>query len=143
MADFPRPVVGGALGSCPDTRLASRSRQQSAPPWLPTTRILLLPATSSRQSRTDLPAAQSLARIVHGAALWSPPQANCLPTALILCRLLGRRGLEAELRLGVGKPEGEFAAHAWVEHAGVALGEPENAARTFAALGGASLSNGM
>jgi hypothetical protein len=106
------------------------------------TRILLLPATSSRQSRTDLPAALSLARIVHGAAIWSPLRANCLPTALILCRLLGRRGLEAELRLGVGKPEGEFAAHAWVEHAGVALDEPENTARTFAALGGAPLSNG-
>ena len=106
------------------------------------TRILLLPATSSRQTRTDLPAAQSLARIVHGAAPWSPLAVNCLPRAVVLCRLLGRRGLDAELRLGVGKPEGEFAAHAWVEHAGVTLGEPESTARTFAALGGASLSNG-
>jgi len=98
------------------------------------TQALLIPAESSARPRTDLPAAQALARIVHGAAPWSPLPANCLPRALILCRLLRRQGLQAELRLGVGKPEGEFAAHAWVEHAGRALAEPESNGRRFAPL---------
>lgn len=100
---------------------------------------LMIPAGSSTRLRTDLPAAQVLARIVHGAAPWSALPANCLPRALVLCRLLRRQGLQAELRLGVGKPEGEFAAHAWVEHDGHALAEPESSTRTFAQFGGRSL----
>ena len=98
------------------------------------TQALLLPASDSANARTDLPEAQSLARIVHAAAPWSALPANCLPRALVLCRLLRRRGLQAELRLGVGKPEGEFAAHAWVEHAGTALAEPEGNDQRFAPL---------
>jgi hypothetical protein len=105
------------------------------------TAALLVPAASSARPRTDLAAAQTLARIVHGAAPWSALPANCLPRALVLCRLLRRQGLQAELRLGVGKPDGQFAAHAWVEHDGHALAEPENSARAFAPLGGTSLTN--
>ena len=99
------------------------------------TQALLLPDSGSAPSRTDQALADSFARIVHGAAPWSPLPANCLPRALVLCRLLRRRGLQAELRLGVGKPEGEFAAHAWVEHAGRALAEPEGNGQRFAPLG--------
>lgn len=104
------------------------------------TQALLLPASDSARARTDLPVAEALARIVHGAAPWSPLPANCLPRALVLCRLLRRQGLQAELRLGVGKPEGEFAAHAWVEHAGRALAEPEDNGQRFAPLVEPSLS---
>jgi hypothetical protein len=89
-----------------------------------------------------MPAAQALARIVHGAAPWSALPANCLPRALILCRLLRRQGLQAELRLGVGKPEGEFAAHAWVEHDGVVLAEAEPPARRFTSFDPSSLERG-
>jgi hypothetical protein len=103
------------------------------------TQALLLRAYDPAPTGTDLFAARSLARIVHGAAPWSPLPANCLPRALVLCRLLKRRGLQAELRLGVGKPEGQFAAHAWVEHAGRALAEPESNGQLFAALGEPSL----
>ena len=105
------------------------------------TQALLIPAESSARPRTDLPAAQALARIVHGAAPWSALPANCLPRALILCRLLRRQGLQAELRLGVGKPEGEFAAHAWVEHDGIALSESASAIGTFTPLDRTPLTN--
>ena len=101
------------------------------------TQALLLPALGP--SHTDQPLADTFAHIVHGAAPWSPLPANCLPRALVLCRLLRRRGLQAELRLGVGKPEGEFAAHAWVEHAGRALAEPEGNGQRYAPLGEAPL----
>jgi hypothetical protein len=105
------------------------------------TQALLLPASGSASARTDPPMAESFARIVHGAAPWSLLPANCLPRALVLCRLLRRRGLQAELRLGVGKPEGHFAAHAWVEHAGSALAEPEGNSERFSPLGGTSLTD--
>ncbi len=95
------------------------------------TQAWLVPGPTSRHLQADLPSALSFARIVNGAAPWSPLPANCLPRALVLCRLLCRRGLQAELRLGVGKPGGEFAAHAWVEHAGVALAEPGRSTLTF------------
>lgn len=104
------------------------------------TQALLVPDAAVSRPRTDLPAAQALARIVQGASPWSPLSANCLPRALVLCRLLRQQGLQADLRLGVGKPEGEFAAHSWVEHDGVPLAEPESPDRTFTRLDVTSLS---
>jgi hypothetical protein len=102
------------------------------------TRALLLPGSSAPEARRDLPRAQTAARIVHGAAPWSPLRANCLPRALVLGHLLRRQGLEAELCLGAAKPGGAFAAHAWVEHDGVALAEADDTTIRFAALGGPS-----
>lgn len=99
---------------------------------------LLLPDRLPDGAGTDRSAAQALAHIVHGAAPWSPLPAKCLPRALVLCRLLRRQGLQAELRLGVGKPAGVFAAHAWVEHSGIALAEPNPSPQTFAPLRGGS-----
>jgi hypothetical protein len=90
----------------------------------------------------NLPQAQAIARIVHGAAQWSPFRADCLPRALVLCRLLARRGLRAEFRLGAGKPEGEFAAHAWVEHEKIVLAEAESPTARFAAFDKPSLRRG-
>jgi hypothetical protein len=101
------------------------------------TAAFLLPAPAAGEARQDLPAAQAVARVVHGAARWSPLDVDCLPRALVLCHSLARQGLEAELRLGVAKTDGVFAAHAWVEHGGVALAEPEPAGQRFAALAGA------
>jgi hypothetical protein len=102
------------------------------------TAAFLLPAPVSGQARQDLPAAQAVARVVQGAARWSPLAVDCLPRALVLCRSLARQGLGAQLHLGVTKSDGGFAAHAWVEHAGVALAEPEPPRQRFAAFPGAS-----
>jgi len=92
--------------------------------------------------RDDLTEAQAVARIVRGAALWSPLHASCLTRSLVLCRLLHRQGLAAELRIGVNKPGGRFEAHAWVEHEGVPLNESQDMERRFAAFDGAVLSGG-
>jgi len=59
---------------------------------------------------------------------------RCLPRALCLCWLLGRRGFAAELRIGVAREGGELLAHAWVERDGRPVGE-EGVAERFAALG--------
>jgi Transglutaminase-like superfamily len=44
-----------------------------------------------------------------------PFEATCLKHSLIFCLASRRRGFSAELRIGVQKHEGVFAAHAWVE----------------------------
>lgn len=49
-----------------------------------------------------------------------PVDARCLVTSLVLTRMLARRGIESTLVLGVRNTP-SFAAHAWIEHDGVAL----------------------
>ena len=49
------------------------------------------------------------------------PAATCLKKSLILFRLLRRRGIPAELRLGVRTVDGTFSAHAWIECEGRTL----------------------
>ena len=59
---------------------------------------------------------------------------RCLPKALCLRRLLGRHGIEAELRIGVSTRDGALAAHAWVECQGVPVGETRDVEDRFAPL---------
>jgi hypothetical protein len=49
-----------------------------------------------------------------------PLDSRCLVKALVLTRMLARRGIGCSLVLGV-RAEPAFAAHAWVEVGGVAL----------------------
>jgi len=98
------------------------------------TKSLLLSHRLAGHADTNLPKAKAIARVVHGAAPWSPITTSCLPRALVLSRLLAQRGLQGELRLGAGKHDGAFAAHAWVEHDGVALAEPESTGQQFTAF---------
>ena len=54
-----------------------------------------------------------------------PLEPTCLKHSLIFCRIRRRRGLAAELRIGVQKDEGIFMAHAWLEdEAGQPLTDP-------------------
>lgn len=49
-----------------------------------------------------------------------PVDSRCLVTALVLTRMLARRGIDSSFVLGV-RSRPKFAAHAWVERGGVAL----------------------
>jgi Transglutaminase-like superfamily len=49
-----------------------------------------------------------------------PVDSRCLVTALVLTRMLARRGIDSSFVLGV-RSQPQFAAHAWVERNGVAL----------------------
>ncbi len=52
----------------------------------------------------------------------------CLDQAIALRAFLHARGLPAELKIGTRRSADQgFAAHAWVEFAGIALGEPADA----------------
>jgi len=48
---------------------------------------------------------------------------NCLERSLVLCWLLERRGIDAQLRIGARKQTGRFEAHAWVEVDGTVLND--------------------
>jgi hypothetical protein len=47
-----------------------------------------------------------------------PSDSRCLIRALVLLRMLARRGIAADLVIGV-KPGPPFEAHAWLEHDGL------------------------
>lgn len=67
--------------------------------------------------------ASRIARMVRMASRRVPFPATCLVRSMTTWWLLRHQRLPAELRIGVRKQQGRFEAHAWVEHAGVALDE--------------------
>lgn len=76
-----------------------------------------------------------LAELVEAAGRHHYRRMTCLTRSLALQALLRRQGVEADLRIGVRREDGRLQAHAWVEHAGVPLGEREGVDRTFLPLG--------
>lgn len=79
--------------------------------------------------------AEHVARAVeHAGRKYSIYPADCLVRSLVVMRLLRRRGLAAELRIGVRTLIGRFEAHAWVEHCGTPLGADADEARVFHAF---------
>ena len=65
-----------------------------------------------------------IAWLVEKAGQYCPLGTSCLKEALVLSRLLARRGVPTQLRIGVGRQAEAFAAHAWLEQDGrVILGD--------------------
>ncbi|HSK19983.1 MAG TPA: lasso peptide biosynthesis B2 protein [Longimicrobiales bacterium] len=88
---------------------------------------------SAAESRPDELIEATAHRVALAAAFY-PRRALCLEQSLTLLVLLRRRGVAAELRLGV-QPR-PFYAHAWVEAGGRPVSESENLPLTFAAFPG-------
>ncbi len=91
----------------------------------------------SQGRREDCELAMSVARAVGRAAAHHLAPMTCLPRALALQRMLAHRGILSALRIGVRKDLGGgsgIAAHAWIEVAGRALGEPEAIEERFRPL---------
>jgi Transglutaminase-like superfamily len=59
---------------------------------------------------------------------------HCLRRSLVLQRLLAERGIITDLRFGVQRDAGTTHAHAWLEHAGQAIGEPHDVTSRFVPL---------
>jgi Transglutaminase-like superfamily len=78
-------------------------------------------AEVSERDRFD--AALEIARVEQSVAQHLFFRPNCLEQSVTLLWLLQRRGIGAELRIGVRKQAGRFEAHAWVERNGVVLSE--------------------
>lgn len=81
---------------------------------------------------TSQAAAKRLAQLVNIAARHGPYSATCLRQSLALWWLLRRRGLTAELRIGVGKADARLRAHAWVELAGRVINDHGSISNDYA-----------
>ena len=100
----------------------------------PRTRIV----SSSNRSATTAGADWSRERIERaawivglGGRVTSIP---CLARSLALARLLGRRGVVTDVRIGVRTDEGELEAHAWVEWRGSSITDSVRVLQPFAPL---------
>lgn len=73
-----------------------------------------LPEHNAQQDKLTTAQIQHLAGLVDLSFQTMP--ATCLERALVLQRLLRRRGVAAALQIGVRKQDGVLEAHAWLEH---------------------------
>jgi hypothetical protein len=85
-------------------------------------------------SEPEEPAVGRLVWATEAAARHHLYPMRCLPKALCLRWLLGRHGIESELRIGVSRQDGGLAAHAWVERQGRPVGEPARVEDRFSPL---------
>jgi len=124
-------------------RLEQVRRLSPREAWLLLQAAIMLPLAgltpTSLASSNDDPdvrtRALGTARLVGGAASVSPLPTTCLSRSLTLWWILRRQGIASELRIGVSKDDGEFAAHAWVELDGIPINNtPETLAPTGLAL---------
>jgi hypothetical protein len=74
------------------------------------------------------------ARMVRAAAHRSFGSPACLEQSLALWWLLERQGIESIVRIGTRKSDEKFEAHAWVECDGVALNDPAEVHKHYAAF---------
>lgn len=104
---------------------------------------LVAPATADLPAR-EL-ATEPWQRAVVMRAVWAvdrivafgPLRARCLARALTLQQLLARRGIAGvTMRVGVRPTGGRLDAHAWVEWAGLAIGERTEHVHAFAVMTG-------
>ena len=85
-------------------------------------RTRVAPFRNSQFSETDT--LNGARRIAHLAAVTSSNlffRASCLEQSLVLCHMLRRRGMNADLRIGARKEANRFEAHAWVELDGTVI----------------------
>ena len=101
---------------------------------LPFDRLERLLAPGRREKKDE----EAVARLIWARAAAARHHLypmRCLPRALCLRWLLGRHGIETDLRIGVARREAMLDAHAWVERQGRPLGEGPGVADRFAPLG--------
>ena len=78
------------------------------------------------ETRSDYLLARRLGRAVARTLSVLPTDNRCLARSLVLDTLLARRSLQSVVVLAT-RAEPDFAAHAWVEHDGVAVLPPGSA----------------
>jgi Transglutaminase-like superfamily len=77
---------------------------------------------------------------VDRALRWLPGDSACLVRASALRQLVVNRGLPlATVRIGVRRQASGFEAHAWVEHDGTPIAEPDRLRGAFNSLSGVTL----
>jgi len=97
----------------------------------------IVPQTSQQDSIHvvgDLKRTELTSRMVNAAIGHVWRASTCLEKSLALWWLLGRQGIACEVRIGARKQGGKFEAHAWLERDGVAINEPQQEHRHYAAF---------
>ena len=100
---------------------------------LPVPRVEALLRRLGGRSRKEADTCR-LARLVGAASRHHLWPMTCLPRSIALQALLRRHGIEADLRIGVRREDGELRAHAWVEQSGSPVGEPADVELRFQPL---------
>lgn len=101
--------------------------------------VRLMPAASDvpGQPSPVLPdSARAIIRMEAATARHLFFRVNCLEESLVLWWMLRRHGIAADLRIGANKQAGRFEAHAWVEHCGAVLNDPDGEHRKFVPFDG-------
>jgi hypothetical protein len=80
----------------------------------------------------DIAEIEALGALVNIAAKRGPAPASCLTRSLLLAWFLRRRGIAAELKIGVRVAAGVLHAHAWVECEGRPVNDKPDIADDFA-----------
>jgi hypothetical protein len=114
-------VLAGALGLLPAVsvglRLVGLRRMIAL--------VEALAAASRRRGGDDPRGVARTAWLVEVAARCCLPRPTCLVKALVVFSVLKRRGLPAELVIGVTKARGPLEGHAWVQLGeGAVIGDP-------------------
>ena len=92
------------------------------------------PSQVATLPQLDIARTQLTIRMVNAAVRHMSPGSTCLERSLALWWLLRRQGIASDLRIGARKVDNKFEAHAWVEHNGIAINEPENLHRHYASF---------
>jgi transglutaminase superfamily protein len=101
---------------------------------LPYPKLDRLLAAQPRKRKAGDEVIPRLAWATAAAARHHLYEMRCLPRALCLRWLLGRYGIEADLRIGVARQDDGLDAHAWVECQGRPVGEDLGVAERFAPM---------
>jgi hypothetical protein len=125
-AMFLLPIVATSLKTVGLRRTQSWLTRNSLGPMVPPT----------EQTRANV---RRAAQMVALACRRHPVRSGCLPRTIVLWSLLRRRGIDADVRIGVrGANEDEFQAHAWLEWNGEVLNDAADVASQYLPFNGAA-----
>src|SRR5205085_3709692 len=93
-----------------------------------------VPADDDLTTPASAAAARAAARMVRVASERGIARGTCLTRALTLWWMLRRRGIDAELRIGVRKGEASMDAHAWIEVRGTVVGDARSVRERYSAF---------
>ncbi len=110
-AMFLLPIVATSLKTVGLRRTRSWLGRSGLGPTIP----------STEQTRANV---RRAAQMVAVACRRHPLRSSCLPRTIVLWSVLRRRGIDADVRIGVrSDSQGEFQAHAWLEWNGEVLND--------------------
>ena len=91
---------------------------------------------SAREAGTQggAEAVEKTCRMVRAGVRYGVGHPTCLAESLVLWYHLQKQTIPARLRIGVRKSKEKFEAHAWVECAGAALNQTDEAHQHYAAF---------